>query len=198
MKKLGLMLLIVMMTVLHCSTSSFAAEPDFESLTRIDMSAHVQKRGIPLMTESYEDDEAIYTERVLFIPGTGMSIMASKEAIEYNRQENAIVTKSVSGNGTYINYKTRTDKNSGLITTYYAKGYFIWGNGAVSVSNPSGGYWFNQLPKNVTIRDQSTTTSGGGLITKYKSVTYSFTYDQKINSSKMSVTVKVYANGTTS
>lgn len=59
--------------------------------------------------------------------------------------------------------------------TYYATGYFTWGNGDVSVSNARGGH--SALTGKEKIRDESVTTGTGKrffIFEKYAYVKYSF------------------------
>lgn len=81
--------------------------------------------------------------------------------------------------------------------TYYAQGYFVWGNGDVTVSNASGNV--NGTPSAITISNVSTTSGTGRyayFFNKYAYVTYSFTATNSIGMSQnFSVTMRVSESG---
>lgn len=119
-------------------------------------------------------------EKLYFVPGNGTDISAF----------------ATSGNGWYKNEK-EIEWTSGTISKYYAKGYFTWGNGDVSVSNASGNV--TNVPKSITISNKSTVDGTGkyGLVfNKYAYVTFSFTEKNAIGiSNDYSVTIRISESG---
>lgn len=106
-------------------------------------------------------------------------------------------TRSKSGSGWYRNEKTET-WSSGKSSTYYAQGYFVWGDGEVSVSSPSGDI---SEVSGITVSNKSTTYGTGRygyVFNKYAYVTFSCTTTSIIGGSKnLSVTIRVSESGNT-
>jgi hypothetical protein len=92
------------------------------------------------------------------------------EKIYFVPDSSTVSTRSSSGRGWFKNEKSVANTDEG---TMYAKGYFVWGNGDVSVSSPSGG----NNGKMSTVSNEKVTSGTGkyaGLFNKYAYVTYSF------------------------
>lgn len=137
--------------------------------------------GDPVQVTTYHDEEldAQVTERIYFVPG---------ESSTYDNK---------SGNGWYKNERTFDWEGRTETTTTYAKGYFVWGNGDVSVSNPSGGYdWF---PSASTITDanlSSGTGKYGYVFNKFAYVTYTFKFTTQFGGNHdLTVTIRVSESG---
>lgn len=87
---------------------------------------------------------------------------------------------------------------SGKTTTIYAKGYFSWGNGDVSVSNATGGY--DYFPPSLTIVNAGPAVTGTGryglIFNKYAYVTYTVNYINFMNNAQsLSVTIRISESG---
>ena len=106
------------------------------------------------------------------------------------------ITRDASGYGTYINEKTHT-WDGGETMTYYAQGYFVWGNGSVSVSNPTGGVY--GYPSSVTISNRSLTSGTGQYLyvfNQFAYVTYSFDTTNMVGMQRSwSVTIRISQSG---
>lgn len=104
--------------------------------------------------------------------------------------------RSKSGSGWYKNEKT-FKWAGGTTSTYYAKGYFQWGNGTVSVSSPSGG--INNVPSGVTVSNRNTfsgTGQYGYLFNEYAYVTFECGVTDIFNmTTDLSVTIRVSESG---
>ena len=102
-----------------------------------------------------------------------------------------------SGSGWFKNEKTKNWKG-GDVSTYYAQGYFSWGNGDVNVSSASGGI---SSVSGITVSNKSTTSGTGRygyIFNKYAYVTFSCTVSNKIGFSEdLSVTIRVSESGNT-
>lgn len=138
--------------------------------------------GKPVEVKTYqEEDGSTVTEKIYFVPDTA---------------KGGISLYSTSGSGWYKNEKQQT-WSSGKVMTYYAKGYFTWGNGNVRVSLPSGSV--SGVPSNVTISNRKTSSGTGkyaGVFNKYAYVTFSFSAKNFIGlTSNYSVTVRVSQSG---
>lgn len=136
--------------------------------------------GAPIEVNTYEQDGMTITEKIYFVAD----------------DEGEVLSRAKSGSGWYKNEKSYT-WSSGTIMTYYAQRYFVWGNGEVSVSYPTGGV--NNLPSSVTI-DTSQTTSGTGkyawIFNDFAYVTYNLKVTNYIGiSSSFSVTIRVSESG---
>ena len=127
--------------------------------------------------------------------------------ITYEEEDGVIVTESIyfysdssstlrdkSGSGWYKNEKTK--KWSDGTTTYYAQGFFVWGDGEVSVSNCSGGA---SEVSGITISNAKVihgTGKYGQLFNNYAYVTYSATFTNPLSiSQELSVTIRVSESG---
>lgn len=141
--------------------------------------------GEPIQTIVYEDASgAQITEKIYFISNSNSGISLC----------------DTSGNGWYKNekeYVWNKNTNNEKTMTYYAQGYFVWGNGDVSVSSCSGG--INGVPSNITISNRSTTNGTGkyaAIFNKYAYVTFSFTATNPISfEQNFSVTIRVSESG---
>lgn len=131
--------------------------------------------GTPIRVTTYEEDGSVVTERIYFCPDSGF--------------------RSKSGSGWYKNEKTK-EWSDGSVTTYYAQGYFVWGDGEVSVSNPSGGA--NEVD-GITLSNKKLSYGNGqygGIFNNYAYVTYEFTATNLIGiSSNYSVTIRISESG---
>lgn len=143
--------------------------------------------GEPINVTTYVDEETgcVITERLYFCPDT----------TEY---DNVMVSvRSASGSGWFKNEKEIKWAGSDNKSTYYAQGYFTWGNGNVSVSNESGG--IDYIPSLQSISNEETKTGHGqylGIFNNYATVTYSFTMTSAVGmSTDYSVTVRVSESG---
>lgn len=131
--------------------------------------------GDPISVTTYtEEDGTTVTERIYFYSDSKL--------------------RDKSGSGWYKN--TKTYDWTGGTTTYYAEGYFVWGDGNVSVSNARGDA---SAVSGITYSNQ-TVTSGTGkygyLFNNFAYVTYSFTATSLTNFSKeLSVTIRVSESG---
>lgn len=139
--------------------------------------------GEPLQETTYCDEDGNQiTERVYFVPDVGTTFDGK------------------SGRGWYKNEKEHHFNNSNnFVTKYYAQGYFVWGDGAVSVSSPSGGY--DKLPSGweVVTEDVSTGTGKyGAIFNNYAYVAYKLIIKSNIGSTQdLSVTIRVSESGNT-
>lgn len=141
--------------------------------------------GDPIDEITYYDEnrDAWITERTFFAPDS---------------PEDAIVALNDDGGSGWFQkeYQFRWS-GSGKITTAFARGYFRWGNGDVSVSNPSGGH--DYFPSNLTITGQNVKTGTGryGLIfNKYAYVTYTLGFINFINNyDAIEVTIRISQSG---
>lgn len=138
--------------------------------------------GEPISETTYYDTEldAIITDRVYFVPGNQNVSLRDK-----------------SGNGWYKNERVHQWQGKDITTTTFAKGYFVWGNGKVSVSSPSGGY--DKIPSDVKILENEWTTGTGryGLIfNNYAYVTYTLVLENFAKGKQdCSVTIRVSESG---
>lgn len=135
--------------------------------------------GNPVSQRQYEDENGtVILEKIYFDP-----------------DEEGIYTLSTSGKGQYKNEKTFLwDNGLSPSTTIYAQGYFVWGNGNVTVSNESGGY--NYMPSSANITTNNAVPGTGGFITKNAFVDYTLTFTNVLGTrSSYTVTIKVSANG---
>lgn len=138
--------------------------------------------GKPVEVRTYqEEDGSTVTEKIYFVPDTA---------------NGGISLYSTSGSGWYKNEKQHT-WGSGTVMTYYAKGYFTWGNGNVRVSSPSGSV--SGVPSTAKVSNRITTSGTGkyaGIFNKYAYVTFSFSVTNLIGlTSNYSVTVRVSQSG---
>lgn len=137
--------------------------------------------GDPVHETTYydEDIDAEVTERIYFVPG---------DSITYDGK---------SGNGWYKNEKTFHWGASTNTTTTFAKGYFVWGDGEVSVSSPSGGYdWFPSASTITKEELSSGTGKYGYVFNNFAYVTYTFKFTAEMGGSyDNSVTIRVSESG---
>lgn len=136
--------------------------------------------GAPVSVTTYEDENGCtITERLYF----------------YSDSKTAARDKS--GEGWYKNEKTYTWDGDGRVTTYYAQGYFVWGNGEVSVSNESGG--ISNLPDYATVSDEKTVTEYGQyalIFNHYAAAKYSCTLTTPFGlKQNLSVTIRISESG---
>ena len=113
--------------------------------------------GNPIQETTYFDEDlnATVTERMYFVPD---SISAYGSDV---------------GSGWCKKEKTFTWGDRKTTTTYYAEGYFRWGDGDVSVSQPRGGY--DYIPSNWYVESQDTEDGTGHyaqIFNKYAYVKY--------------------------
>lgn len=143
--------------------------------------------GAPISEVTYYDEEldATVTERTYFVPNPNT---AEKSVVPYNDSK---------GEGWYKKEKTHQWAGSGNTTTIFAKGYFSWANGDVSVTSPSGGYdYFPSEFKNVTNNVTSGTGRYGLIFNKYAYVTYTVNYTNNMgNVRDLSVTIRISESG---
>lgn len=135
-----------------------------------------QDWGDPIQVVSSIDETGnTVVERTYFVPDTAGSS-----------------ARDSSGKGWFKNEKDVLNSKEG---TMYAKGYFVWGNGDVSVSSPSGG----NNGKLATVSDEDVTSGTGnygGIFNKYAYVTYSFVTTNFVgNTQNNSVTIRVSQSG---
>lgn len=101
-----------------------------------------------------------------------------------------------SGTGWYKNEKTYK-WSSGTETTYYAQGFFTWGDGEVSVSSPTGN--INNVPSSVTISNKNTSSGTGKygyLFNNFAYVTFSCKAENQIGIvNNFSVTIRISESG---
>lgn len=176
-RKLLSMVLVCVMALSLCATASAAGVSGIP--------AEPKDYGDPIRENTYYDEEigAIVTERSYFVP-----------------DQTGITTFAKSGSGWYKNEKSFrwTGAPEGKeSTTIYAEGYFVWGDGDVSVSSPRGGY--DYMPQSATINKSETTSGTGkyaGLFNKYAYVTYDLAFTNIIGlNSSYSVTIRVSESG---
>ncbi|MDE7130750.1 MAG: hypothetical protein K2O65_02990 [Lachnospiraceae bacterium] len=133
--------------------------------------------GSPISVTTYTDnDGSVITERIYFY------------------SDSASTLRDKSGSGWYKNEKTKEWSDG--TTTYYAQGYFVWGDGEVSVSSPSGGA---SDVKGITLSNKnlsSGTGKYGYLFNNYAYVTYSFKATNIVGlSDNYSVTIRISESG---
>ena len=162
MKKYVSMFLSVLM-VLSLGTTAFAA--DISSAT---VPPEPEDYGAPIEERTYYDEEleGYVTERTYFVP--------DNDGIE--------MYSSASGSGWFKNeksYRGWSPNPGNKATTYYAKGYFTWGNGRCDVSNWSGGY--DWMPVNWSVVASGTNVTHG--YGSYKdNINYAYvTYNLKVH-----------------
>lgn len=134
--------------------------------------------GEPISVTTYvEEDGSTITERLYFCP------------------DNSSLSRDKSGAGWYKNEKTKK-WTSGETTTYYAEGYFMWGDSDVEVISPNGNA---SEVSNVTLSNQSLEYGKGKygyLFNDFAYVTYSFTTTTEFGiSNDLSVTIRVSESG---
>lgn len=137
--------------------------------------------GEPISVTTYvAEDGHTVTERVYFYSDNGSNLLRDK-----------------SGSGWYRNEKSEEWK-SGNKTTYFAQGYFEWGDGKVIVAWPTGGA---SEVNGITISNENTESGIGkyGLVfNEYAYVTYSCTATSMWGkSTNLSVTIRVSESGNT-
>lgn len=138
--------------------------------------------GDPIKVLEYDDEEGNHVvERIYFVPANSSAIS---------------LYDNTSGEGWYKSEKEHTWDGYGTMT-YYAQGYFVWGDGDVTCTEMSGGV--ENVPSNVKI-SKKTTTGGSGrygfVFNKYASVTFSFTATTDYGIEKdFSVMVRVSESG---
>lgn len=139
--------------------------------------------GAPVEEKTYYDEQldATVTERIYFVP-----------------TDPDVTLRSKSGKGWYKNEKKLSwNQSMAKATTVYAKGYFVWGNGEVSISYPDGGY--DAIPSNATMISSSVDHGTGryaGVFNQYAYVTYSYVLQNVIGEVRSSsVTIRVSESG---
>lgn len=176
MKKL-LSLALVIVMCLSSTIPAFAT--DINTVTEPD------DYGQPYEETTYYDEnlQAIVTERCYFVPDT-----QNGSVIPFNDSK---------GSGWFKNTKDFDWSGSDKVTTTYAKGYFKWENGDVSVSNKDGGY--NYFPSSLTILEEdvkSGTGRYGFIFNKYAYVEYIFKFENFMGkTTDLSVKVRVSESG---
>jgi hypothetical protein len=158
---------------LSYSINAFAAETE-------DMVSPPDNFGEPISVTTYIDDDGFaVTEKVYVVLDDGMA-------------------RSKSGAGWYKNEKTK-EWESGSVSTYYAQGYFTWGDGDVSVSYASGS--ISSSGSNITVSNRNTSSGTGRygyVFNKYAYVTFSCTATNAAGMSQdLSVTIRVSESGNT-
>lgn len=138
--------------------------------------------GQPIEVHIYEEKNGcIVTEKIYFIP---------------DEDSDGISLYSSSGRGWYKNEKEHIWE-AGTIMKYYAQGYFVWGNGTVSVSSPSGDV--SNVPSSVTISNKKIKTGTGkyaGIFNNYAYVDFSFTATNQIGlKTDFSVAIRISESG---
>ena len=178
MKRLSTLALVIVMCLAIAMPASAA---DIETVTPTEPEDY----GQPYEETTYydEDLQATVTERSYFVPDT---------------QEDSIMPLNDSkGSGWFKNTKEFDWSNNSKTTTTYAKGYFTWADGEVSVSNEDGGY--DYFPSSMEILEEDLTTGTGkyGLIfNNYAYVKYTFKFKNFLgNSQDLSVRVRVSESG---
>lgn len=133
--------------------------------------------GDPINVLTYEEDGCTVTERLYFCPDQGLA-------------------RGKSGSGWYKNEKT-VEWKSGNESTYYAQGYFEWGDGEVSVSSPSGNV--TNVPSGITISNKDVSSGTGKyayVFNNFAYVTFSFTETTRLSGSvDYSVTIRISESG---
>lgn len=144
--------------------------------------------GDPIQETTYFDEElgATVTELMYFVPDS-ISTYSDDSGSGWFKNQKII---------DWAGYSTPS-------TTYYAQGYFTWGDGDVSVSYPSGGC--EDIPSNwyLSPKEEVTTGTGkyAGFLHKYAYVnylSYLVEYDnvyQGSNAKKLDVTVRISQSG---
>lgn len=135
--------------------------------------------GEPVSVTTYVDDDGNTVTERTFI------------ALDDN------ITRAKSGSGWYKNEKTKEWAGGG-VSTYYAQGYFTWGDGDVSVSSASGGI---SSVSGITFTNKNTSSGTGQygyIFNKYAYVTFSCTATNGAGLSQdLSVTIRVSESGNT-
>lgn len=146
MKKKIMGLAVALVMCLSLCVPAFAATPAVPE--------EPQDWGDPVQViQTIDENGNEVEERIYFVPDT-----------------TSPSTRESSGRGWFKNEKDVANTDAG---TMYAKGYFVWGNGDVSVSSPSGG----NNGKMDTVSNEEVTSGTGnyaGVFNKYAYVTYSF------------------------
>ena len=110
--------------------------------------------GDLISVRTYTDDDGItVTEKIYF----------------KSDDKSGLSLSDTSGNGWFTNEKTYT-WNDGSVMTYFAQGYFIWGNGDVNVDSSAGG--IDGQSNKVTLSNKQLTSGKG----KYAQVFNNFAY----------------------
>ena len=173
----------ILLSVLICLSLTFSMAVNAQADEKVSISQTLTQlpnnRWRTVRVKEYYDEEL------------GCVVTETTEVITNNR------LKSKSGSGTYKNTKEFTWDNNTSKSSYYAQGYFKWGNGEVSVSSPTGN--INNLPANATIED-SNISSGTGkygfVFNKYAYVTYSCTVKTVVGiKHDLSVSIRISENG---
>lgn len=165
--------LTAILAVLFSSHVSLYASPDSNKRVPPD------DFGSPVNVITYIDDDGCTVTEKMYL------VLDEKQ------------TRDKSGSGWYKNEKTK-EWTGGSTSTYYAQGYFTWGDGDVSVTSASGGI---SSVSGITISNRSTTSGTGRygyLFNKYAYVTFSCTATNSIGLSQdFSVTIRVSESGNT-
>lgn len=133
--------------------------------------------GEPVSVTTYVDDEGnTITERTFVVLDNSLS-------------------RAKSGSGWYKNEKTK-EWSGGSVSTYYAQGYFTWGDGDVSVSSTSGGISSVSGITITNIDTSSGTGKYGYVFNNYAYVTFSCTATNVVGLSQdLTVTIRVSESG---
>lgn len=163
--------LMIIMPLLN-SINVFAAETE-------DIIIPPDDFGNPVSVTTYVDEDgSTVTEKVYVVLDDSM-------------------TRAKSGSGWYKNEKTK-EWVGGSVSTYYAQGYFTWGDGDVSVSNTSGSI---SSVSGITVSNRNTSSGTGRygyLFNKFAYVTFSCTVTNPVGMSQdLSVTIRVSESGNT-
>lgn len=163
---------LMLFMTLSYSVNVFASEPE-------DTVSPPDDFGNPISVTTYVDEDgSTVTEKVYIVIDDGM-------------------TRSKSGSGWYKNEKAEEWAGGG-VSTYYAQGFFTWGDGDVSVSNASGGI---SSVSGITVSNSDTSSCTGRygyVFNKFAYVTFSCTVTNPLGMSQdLSVTIRVSESGNT-
>lgn len=135
--------------------------------------------------DTFEEDGCTVVQKIYFKPSN----------------ESGISSRGKSGEGSYTNEKTYIwdrDAPKESTMTYYAQGYFIWGDGDVNVKDKTGG--ISGQPKTITLSNKKLEGGKGkygAVLNNYAYVTLSFSAmaPAGIKPTNFSVTIRVSESG---
>ena len=147
--------------------------------------------NIPINNENLIEENNYYDED---LQG---EVLEQTYFISDNPNEGNELFSKKNESGWFIKTKKCMEWMSGDVTKIYAKGYFTWKNGELSVSKESGGY--NYIDGGAFDKDESISADVSGLpFYKYAYVLYNLKFKTNVGFSKdFSVKLTVNANGKT-
>ncbi len=163
------------------------------AMMTISMTFNVKAEEVPPVPPTLEE----YGEPIsvtTYVDEYGNTITESL----YSYSDSSTYARSDSGSNWFKAIKEYEWAGKFNKTTYYAEGYFTWGNGEVDVKYGRGGY--DYIPDTQTVVSEKTEDGKGkylGIFNNYAYVTYTFTTTSAVGMTpaSYSVTVRVSESG---